>query len=119
MIALVGATIGKTALLKRESTTNQNIAGLYPRALDQLDPTYLFHSAQMLYPEFLRLGDGKFRMANLSFVRAQEIPLPPLSVQREIVAELEAERKLVEGNRELIRRMEGRIKAKLDEVWGG
>ena len=44
--------------------------------------------------------------------------LPPLSVQREIVAELEAERKLVEANRELIRRMEGRIKAKLDEVWG-
>jgi type I restriction enzyme M protein len=44
--------------------------------------------------------------------------LPPLSVQREIVAELEAERKLVQANRELIRRMEGRIKAKLDEVWG-
>jgi len=35
------------------------------------------------------------------------------------VAELEAERKLVEANRELIRRMEARIKAKLDEVWGG
>jgi len=34
------------------------------------------------------------------------------------VAELEEERKLVEANRELIRRMEGRINAKLDEVWG-
>jgi hypothetical protein len=32
---------------------------------------------------------------------------------------LEAERKLLEANRELIWRMEARIKAKLDEVWGG
>jgi hypothetical protein len=31
---------------------------------------------------------------------------------------LEAERKLVEANRDLIARMEAKIKAKLDEVWG-
>jgi len=47
-----------------------------------------------------------------------QVALPPLNEQNRIVAELEAERKLVEANRELIRRMEGRIKAKLDEVWG-
>ena len=46
------------------------------------------------------------------------VPLPPLDVQREIVAELEAERKLVMVNRELIVRMEMKIKAKLAEVWG-
>ena len=39
--------------------------------------------------------------------------------KRQIVAELEAERKLVEANRELIARMEAKIKAKLAEVWGG
>jgi hypothetical protein len=33
------------------------------------------------------------------------------------VADLEAERKLVEANRELIARMEAKIKAKLAEVW--
>jgi len=48
-----------------------------------------------------------------------KVALPPLNEQNRIVAELEADRKLVEANRELIRRMEGRIKAKLDEVWGG
>lgn len=91
LIALVGATIGKTGLLKFASTTNQNIAGLYPETLAILEPMYLFRATQMLYPEFLRLGEGKFRMA---------------------------ERKLVEANRELIARMEAKIKAKLAEVWG-
>jgi type I restriction enzyme M protein len=53
------------------------------------------------------------------FVREYPVPLPPLAVQRQIVADLEAERKLVEANRELIARMEAKIKAKLAEVWGG
>ena len=45
------------------------------------------------------------------------LPRRPL-LHRQIVAELKAERKLVEANRELIARMEAKIKAKLAEVWG-
>lgn len=47
------------------------------------------------------------------------IPLPPLETQRAIVAELEAERALVESSRELIARMDGRIEAAVARVWGG
>jgi restriction endonuclease S subunit len=118
LIALVGATIGKTGLLKFESTTNQNIAGLYPKSREVLDPVYLFHVAQRLYPEFMKLGEGKFRMANLSFVREQKIPLPPLATQKAIVAEIEAEQAMVAANRELIARFEKKIKATLARVWG-
>lgn len=45
------------------------------------------------------------------------IPFPELAPQREIVAELEAERKLVEANRELISRFGKRFQAKLAEIW--
>lgn len=55
---------------------------------------------------------------NQSIVESIPISVPPLDVQRQIVAELEAERALVEANRELIVRMEAKIKAKLAEVWG-
>jgi type I restriction enzyme M protein len=118
LIALVGATIGKTGLLKFESTTNQNIAGLYPKSRKVLEPVYLFHAAQQLYPLFIKLGEGKFRMANLSFVREQKIPLPPLSTQQTIVAEIETEQALVGANRELIARFEKKIQATLARVWG-
>jgi type I restriction enzyme M protein len=118
LIALVGATIGKTGFLKFASTTNQNIAGLYPKSLEVLDFTYLFHAAQTLYPEFLNLGEGKFRMANLSFVRELKIPIPPLATQQAIVTEIEAEQRLVAANRELIKRFEKKIQATLARVWG-
>jgi len=118
LIALVGATIGKTALLKFESTTNQNIAGIYPKSRKTLDSIYLFHAAQQLYSEFMKLGEGKFRMANLSFVREQKIPLPPLAEQQAIVAEIEAEQNLVNANRELITRFEAKIQTTLSRIWG-
>ncbi|MFH1716240.1 MAG: N-6 DNA methylase, partial [Planctomycetota bacterium] len=57
----------------------------------------------------------KLSQANMNRI---PIPLPPLDVQRRIVAEIEAEQALVEANRDLIARMETKIKAKLAEVWG-
>ena len=42
LIALVGATIGKTALITFKATTNQNVAGLYPKKLEQINPFYLY-----------------------------------------------------------------------------
>lgn len=46
------------------------------------------------------------------------IPFPPLDTQQAIVAEIEAERRLVEANRELIGRMEEKIAATLARIWG-
>ncbi|MDR4494822.1 MAG: N-6 DNA methylase [Nitrospirales bacterium] len=46
------------------------------------------------------------------------IPLPPLTTQQAIVAEIEAEQALVASNRELIERFEKKIQATLAKVWG-
>jgi len=46
-----------------------------------------------------------------------QIPLPPLKVQQEIVAKIEAERKMVDGCRELIKNYELKIKNVIDKVW--
>ncbi|HVC17421.1 MAG TPA: hypothetical protein VNE18_08975, partial [Rhodanobacter sp.] len=46
------------------------------------------------------------------------IPLPPLTTQQAIVAEIEAEQALVAANRELIARFEKKIAATLARIWG-
>ena len=84
-IALVGATIGKTGYNNIETCTNQNIAGIFPIDETKLDKLYLFYAAQTLYKKFIDLGDGGFRMANMSFIKEQVIPLPSLEFQKEIV----------------------------------
>lgn len=47
------------------------------------------------------------------------ISVPDLETQRAIVAEIEAEQALVAASRELIRRMEAKVKAAIDRVWVG
>ncbi len=117
LIALVGATIGKTAFLTFKATTNQNIAGLYPKNIDQLDPYYLYLASQTLYDAFMRLGDGGFKMANLSFIKELEIPLPPLEIQKQIVEKIETERVLIESAKKLIEIYEQKTKDVLSKLW--
>ena len=86
LIALVGATIGKVAFLPFEAAINQNIAGVYPKDITVLDPSYVYYACTTLYPKFLALTQGsKLAMANMSFVRGLQIPVPPIAVQKKIV----------------------------------
>ena len=54
---------------------------------------------------------------NAKSLAAYRIPVPPLTTQNRIVAELEAEQALVVANRELIDRFEKKIEATLARVW--
>ena len=81
LIALVGATIGKTALLKFETATNQNIAGI--QVSERFNAEYVYFAIQNLYYKFTELGKGAFKMANLSFIRNLEISMPPIELQNQ------------------------------------
>lgn len=53
-----------------------------------------------------------------SLIKEMEIPLPPLEIQDQIVAELEAEQELINANKKLIDIYTQKIKTKLAEIWG-
>src|SRR5260370_29484935 len=56
---------------------------------------------------------GSMPKINQTIVESIPIPLPPLATQQAIVAEIEAEQKLVDANCELIARFEQKIQATL------
>jgi len=51
-------------------------------------------------------------------IKEIEIKLPPLELQHQIVARLEAEQQLVDANKKLIEIYKQKVKAKIAEVWG-
>ncbi|NUL82541.1 MAG: N-6 DNA methylase [Armatimonadetes bacterium] len=84
-------------------------------------PRFLFHSLTAdRFNSFLRLRIAGANINNLNgkILGQYAIPLPPLSEQEKIVSEIEAEQRLVEGNRQLIERMEQKIAATLARIWG-
>jgi len=55
---------------------------------------------------------------NYTQIKQFQIPLPPLSVQQEIVSQIETEQEMVNANKKLIDIYEQKIKDKIGEVWG-
>ena len=93
IVALVGATIGKTGLLKFETSTNQNIAALEIKNIDY-SPEFLFFLLQNLYYKFNELGGDTFKMANLSFIRNLPLISPPIELQNKFTERVEKIEKL-------------------------
>ena len=90
LVALVGATIGKVALLKTNTAINQNIAFIKLKKPKSFIPEFVYYHLMGQYDEFMNIGDGKFKMANQAFIKALSICLPPLSLQQEFAQKVEA-----------------------------
>ena len=61
---------------------------------------------------------GSMPKINQNIVSRIPIALPSLLEQQRIVSEIEAEQRLVAGNRELIERFEKKIQQTLARIWG-
>lgn len=96
LVALVGATIGKTALLKCETAINQNIAGIKVLENKQFTPQYVFYAMQFLYKKFMEIGGDKFKMANLTFIRGLPFAKQPIVLQNKFAEFVEMVDKLKE-----------------------
>ena len=83
LVALVGATIGKTALLRFDTTTNQNIAAIDVTQNAAFSSEFVFYHMQMLYSKFMEIGSGKFKMANQGFIRQLPLICPPIELQEQ------------------------------------
>ena len=89
LIALVGATKGKTAFLKFETTTNQNIAGLRVNNKNELNELFLFYMCRSSYNVFVK-DLQQYDILNLSNIKNIHIPIPSLAEQQHIVSEIES-----------------------------
>ncbi len=63
---------------------------------------------------------GGVRQANISSkgVESIKIPLPPLEIQKQIVAEIEAEQQIINANKKLIEIFEAKIHRTISKIWG-
>ncbi len=88
LIALVGATIFKTAFLEFEASTNQNIASIKSRDNLILNDKFVFYYLTSLYST-LKSNMKDYGMLNLTTLRSFKIPIPSLQEQQRIVSILD------------------------------
>ena len=91
MVAMYGASIGRTGIMGKEMTTNQAIACGIPKD-EEILGQYLLYFLQSQKNEFIAAGKGGAQ-PNISqgVVKSWQIPLPPKDEQLQIINEIDAQ----------------------------
>jgi hypothetical protein len=87
------------------------------RASEKVENIFVFNYLKSIQDKIKGSGGAVFDSINRKQISELQIPLPPLSVQQEIVARIEAEQQIINANKKLIEMYEQKIKDKIAEVW--
>ena len=112
------ASIGEYALTNIELTTNQQFNGLVVKDEynNLVNPKYLFYMASQFKQELERLGgQTSFKFVSIKNLKSIQIPLPPIEMQEQIVAELESYQKIIDGAKQVVENY--RTTIKVDTKW--
>ncbi len=97
------ATIGRVALAKIPLATNQGFKNIIIRDTQRALPEFLAYMMKRLTPEMERMASGgTFKEISKSAIATLKIPLPPLEVQNQIVAEIEGYQRIIDGARQVL-----------------
>ena len=85
---------------------------------EKIDQKYLFYILKNKEVDIQGNTGATFASINRNDIQKIKIPIPSLEVQKQIVAQIEAEHKAIEECKKLIEKMENKIEVKIGEVWG-
>ena len=116
IVMSVRAPVGPVNVVKNAVCIGRGLAAI--RASKQILPKYLFYLLDSMQ-ETIKGNDGAaFASINRKEIENIEIPLPPISIQEEIVSEIEQYQKIIDGARQIVDNYRPTIKinAQWDEV---
>ena len=101
LIALYGATVGKTSILRTSAATNQAVCGITPSAI--LDTEFLRYHLVFLRPKLLghRYGGAQPNISQ-QIIRNLEVDYPPLPEQKKIAHILSTVQQAIEAQERII-----------------
>ena len=118
VIITVSGNPGLPTILAKDACIHDGFVGLRDLKNDLILPEYLYFNLLAQHETHgLQSVGAVFKNLTTNQIREFEIPLPPLTTQRAIVAEIEAEQTLVKANQELIVRMGKKISTVVNRVW--
>lgn len=117
LIAMYGATIGATSILKINACTNQACAAI--KKNEQVIPEYLYYFLRSKKKKFVKDGVGGAQ-PNISagYLKKVEMELPSIEDQRVIVDILEKISDIVIKRKQEIQSLDNLIKARFVEMFG-
>jgi type I restriction enzyme S subunit len=117
LIAMYGATIGATSILKIPACTNQACAAFPP--INSVIPEYLYYFLRSKKSQFVKDGVGGAQ-PNISgsYLKNVELDLLDVKEQRKIVNILDKLGKIILGREQQMKQLDNLIKSRFVEMFG-
>ena len=110
------ATIGRIAITRCETATNQGFKNVIITDKARARTKYVAFMLTKLVPKMVALSaGGTFKEISKTNFSTLQIPLPPLTIQEEIVAEIESYQKIIDGARQVVENYKPTIM--IDPTW--
>ena len=114
LVAMYGATAGQVGVLKFEATTNQAVCGILPNGNILPGFLYLVLKAKKEYLISLSSGGAQPNISQ-GIIKDLQIPLPPLSIQQQIVDKIESYQAIINGAKQVVQNYKPQID--IDPEW--
>jgi type I restriction enzyme M protein len=116
IIVSTRATIGRIAINKVECSTNQGFKNIIINDFERANTVFVALMMTKLVDKMKAMATGgTFKELSASNFRILQIPLPPLSIQEEIVAEIEGYQKIIDGAKAVVDNYKPKID--IDSEW--
>ena len=97
------ATIGRVGIARVPLATNQGFKNIVIRDDTKALPEFVAYMMKRLAPQMESMATGgTFKEISKGTIATLKIPLPPLAIQQEIVAEIETYQKIIDGARQVV-----------------
>ncbi|MBS1758634.1 MAG: N-6 DNA methylase [Bacteroidetes bacterium] len=116
LIAMTGATVGKVAVTDFDNLLLNQRVGLIKAKGDLIDKKYLnAHLLNERFYNYCQLTAGGGAQGNISPTEILnfEIPLPPISIQQQIVSKIESYQAIINGAKQVVENYKPQINFKL------
>ena len=115
-IFITRVSVGKFALADKNYAINQDLTAVVSKDESSLAGKYLFTISKAIANQIDKNAVGiGVRGVTKEFISSFKIPLPPLFIQEEIVAEIEGYQKIIDGARQVVTHYKPRIT--IDPDW--
>ncbi|MCX6083297.1 MAG: N-6 DNA methylase [Chloroflexi bacterium] len=90
------------------------------RAKNNIEPMFLelfLRSENFVIDVLKGLGGAQLPRVNFEYMTNLQIPLPPLDIQQKVIAHIELERAVIDGNRKLVDIFGEKVKKIIHQIW--
>ena len=109
----VRAPVGPVNIATDKICIGRGLASIRAKKIEQM---FLFHYLKSIESEIKGGGGAVFDSISKKQIEEIKIPLPSLEIQKQLVAEMEEQEKIIEANKKLVGIMEQKIAEVLSEI---